>query len=53
DTIHVMGPFQGQGGSTALEDVIVFARNLAKEMCVRRSERNEKQIMQVKIGASM
>ncbi|KAI3949762.1 hypothetical protein MKX01_040979 [Papaver californicum] len=53
DAMHVMGPFLGQGGSAALKDAIVLARNLAKEMCVRGSERTGKQIMQVKIGAAM
>ncbi|KAI3911102.1 hypothetical protein MKW92_012206 [Papaver armeniacum] len=53
DAMHVMGPFLGQGGSAALEDAIVLARNLAKEMCTRGSERTGKQIMQVKIGAAM
>ncbi|KAI3916251.1 hypothetical protein MKW98_004692 [Papaver atlanticum] len=53
DAMHVMGPFLGQGGSAALEDAIVLARNLAKEMCMRGSERTGKQIMQVKIGAAM
>ena len=33
--MHVMGPFLGQGGSAALEDAVVLARCLAKEMCVR------------------
>ncbi|KAI3956399.1 hypothetical protein MKX01_016812, partial [Papaver californicum] len=42
DAMHVMGPFLGQG-----------ARNLAKEMCVRGSERTGKKIIQVKIGAAM
>ncbi|MCL7045693.1 hypothetical protein MKW94_004547 [Papaver nudicaule] len=51
DAMHVMGPFLGQGGSAALEDAIVLARNLAKEMCGKGSE--SKQIMQVKIGAAM
>ena len=35
DAMHVMGPFLGQGGSAALEDAVVLARCLAKEMCVR------------------
>ncbi|MCL7048682.1 hypothetical protein MKW94_019767 [Papaver nudicaule] len=53
DAMHIMGPFLGQGGSAALEDAVVLARNLAKEMCPRGSERTGKQIMQEKIGAAM
>ncbi|CAL5425115.1 unnamed protein product [Camellia sinensis] len=35
DAMHVMGPFLGQGGSTALEDAIILARCLATQ---RRAE---------------
>ncbi|MFS7951605.1 putative zeaxanthin epoxidase [Helianthus anomalus] len=28
--MHVMGPFMGQGGSAALEDAVVLARNMAQ-----------------------
>ncbi|KAL9997890.1 putative FAD-binding domain, FAD/NAD(P)-binding domain superfamily [Helianthus debilis subsp. tardiflorus] len=30
DAMHVMGPFLGQGGSAALEDAVVLARNMAQ-----------------------
>ncbi|KAI7738636.1 hypothetical protein M8C21_013876 [Ambrosia artemisiifolia] len=30
DAKHVMGPFLGQGGSAALEDAVVLARNIAQ-----------------------
>ncbi|MFS7951619.1 putative FAD-binding domain, FAD/NAD(P)-binding domain superfamily [Helianthus anomalus] len=30
DAKHVMGPFLGQGGSAALEDAVVLARNMAQ-----------------------
>ncbi|KAF5808881.1 putative FAD-binding domain, FAD/NAD(P)-binding domain superfamily [Helianthus annuus] len=30
DAMHVMGPFMGQGGSAALEDAVVLARNMAQ-----------------------
>lgn len=30
--MHVMGPFQGQGSSAALEDGIVLARCLAEKI---------------------
>ncbi|KAI3912622.1 hypothetical protein MKW92_005469 [Papaver armeniacum] len=53
DAMHVMGPFLGQGGSAALEDAVVLARNLAQAMSVKGSERIDKQIMQVKIEAAM
>ncbi|KAI3993225.1 hypothetical protein MKX01_009968 [Papaver californicum] len=53
DAMHVMGPFLGQGGSAALEDAVVLARNLAQEMSVKGSERVGKKIMQVKIEAAM
>ncbi|MCL7049492.1 hypothetical protein MKW94_027752 [Papaver nudicaule] len=53
DAMHIMGPFLGQGGSAALEDAVVLARNLAKEMCVKAFKITEKQVMQVKIGAAM
>ncbi|KAK1300099.1 hypothetical protein QJS10_CPB13g01098 [Acorus calamus] len=33
DVMHAMGPFQGQGAGSSLEDVIVLARCIAKEMC--------------------
>ncbi|XP_076903598.1 monooxygenase 1-like [Bidens hawaiensis] len=29
DAMHIMGPFLGQGGSAALEDAVVLARNMA------------------------
>lgn len=32
DAMHVMGPFLGQGGSCGLEDAIVLARCLSREM---------------------
>ncbi|CAI9114982.1 OLC1v1015812C2 [Oldenlandia corymbosa var. corymbosa] len=32
DAMHVMGPFLGQGGSAALEDAVVLARNLAQKL---------------------
>lgn len=32
DAMHVMGPFLGQGGSAAMEDAIVLARCLAREL---------------------
>ncbi|XP_058089975.1 monooxygenase 1-like isoform X2 [Magnolia sinica] len=35
DAMHVMGPFLGQGGAAGLEDAIVLARCLAKELCMR------------------
>ena len=31
DAMHVMVPFLGQGGSAALEDAVVLARNLSKK----------------------
>ena len=32
DAMHVMGPFLGQGGSCGLEDAVVLARCLAREL---------------------
>lgn len=32
DAMHVMGPFLGQGGSCGLEDAIVLARCLSKDL---------------------
>ncbi|KAG9143394.1 hypothetical protein Leryth_017774 [Lithospermum erythrorhizon] len=32
DAMHVMGPFLGQGGSAALEDAVVLARNLSQKI---------------------
>ncbi|MCK1978397.1 FAD-dependent monooxygenase, partial [Jeotgalicoccus huakuii] len=51
DAMHIMGPFLGQGGSAALEDAVVLARNLAEKMC--GSERTGKQSLQVEIGAAI
>ncbi|KAK9940743.1 hypothetical protein M0R45_017386 [Rubus argutus] len=34
DTMHVMGPFLGQGGSAALEDAVVLARCLGRQYCL-------------------
>ncbi|XP_026435210.1 monooxygenase 1-like [Papaver somniferum] len=39
DAMHVMGPFLGQGGSAALEDAVVLARNLAQAMSMKGSKR--------------
>ncbi|KAK1300841.1 hypothetical protein QJS10_CPB13g01102 [Acorus calamus] len=33
DAMHAMGPFQGQGAGSSLEDAIVLARCIAREMC--------------------
>ncbi|XP_026426665.1 monooxygenase 1-like [Papaver somniferum] len=51
DAMHIMGPFLGQGGSAALEDAVVLARNLAEKMC--GSERSGKQSLQVEIGVAI
>ncbi|CAL4980939.1 unnamed protein product [Urochloa decumbens] len=32
DAMHVMGPFNGQGGAAALEDAVVLARSLSQAM---------------------
>ncbi|CAI9114971.1 OLC1v1015800C1 [Oldenlandia corymbosa var. corymbosa] len=32
DAMHVMGPFMGQGGSAALEDAVILARNLGNKI---------------------
>ncbi|CAI9114993.1 OLC1v1015823C1 [Oldenlandia corymbosa var. corymbosa] len=32
DAMHVMGPFLGQGGSAALEDAVVLARNMGQKI---------------------
>lgn len=32
DAMHAMGPFLGQGGSSAIEDAVVLARCLAQKM---------------------
>ncbi|XP_026452597.1 monooxygenase 1-like [Papaver somniferum] len=53
DAMHVMGPFLGQGGSAALEDAVVLARNLAQAMSTKGSKRIDEKIMQVKIEAAM
>ncbi|KAL8167130.1 hypothetical protein V2J09_008629 [Rumex salicifolius] len=34
DAMHVMGPYFGQGGCSALEDAVVLARSMAREMYV-------------------
>ncbi|XP_076918677.1 monooxygenase 1-like [Bidens hawaiensis] len=36
DAMHIMGPFLGQGGSAALEDAVVLARNMAARCFKRR-----------------
>ncbi|KAK1299579.1 hypothetical protein QJS10_CPB13g01094 [Acorus calamus] len=33
DAMHAMGPFQGQGAGSSLEDALVLARCIAREMC--------------------
>ncbi|KAI3909919.1 hypothetical protein MKW98_012973 [Papaver atlanticum] len=43
DAMHIMGPFLGQGGSAALEDAVVLARNLAQAMSMKGSEIIDKQ----------
>ncbi|OVA11012.1 Monooxygenase [Macleaya cordata] len=53
DAMHAMGPFLGQGGSAALEDAIVLARNLAQELCITGSKGIEQRIMQVRVEAAM
>ncbi|XP_073526382.1 uncharacterized protein [Phyllobates terribilis] len=35
DAMHVMGPYFGQGGCSALEDAIVLARSMVREMRVK------------------
>ncbi|ONK57779.1 uncharacterized protein A4U43_C09F4010 [Asparagus officinalis] len=39
DAMHQMDPSIGQGGCTALEDAVVLARSLSREMSVIQSER--------------
>lgn len=40
DAMHVMGPFLGQGGSCGLEDSVVLARCLARELHFARHNAN-------------
>ncbi|XP_043696448.1 monooxygenase 1-like isoform X2 [Telopea speciosissima] len=48
DAMHVMGPFIGQGGSAGLEDAVVLARCLAKEMGGNGSKREQQVLIQAK-----
>ncbi|OVA11014.1 Monooxygenase [Macleaya cordata] len=53
DAMHVMGPYLGQGGSAAIEDAIVLARNLAQVMCTGGSKGSGKEVSQMRIETAM
>ncbi|XP_042494507.1 monooxygenase 1-like [Macadamia integrifolia] len=44
DAMHVMGPFVGQGGSSALEDAVVLARCLGREIGGSSSSKREEEV---------
>ena len=48
--MHAMGPFLGQGGSAALEDAVVLARNLGRKIASLSPYERGKEIMTDKIG---
>ncbi|CDP11536.1 unnamed protein product [Coffea canephora] len=50
DAMHAMGPFLGQGGSAALEDAVVLARNLGRKIASLSPYERGKEIMTDKIG---
>lgn len=43
DAMHVMGPFVGQGGASAMEDAVVLARCLAQGMSGRNASSRQLQ----------
>ena len=45
DAMHVMGPFLGQGGSAAMEDAVVLARNLAQKFSTPDESEKGRQVM--------
>lgn len=50
DAMHVMGPFMGQGGASAMEDAVVLARCLAQEMRVGNGSSRQ---LQTNIGVAL
>ncbi|KAF3440936.1 hypothetical protein FNV43_RR19222 [Rhamnella rubrinervis] len=53
DAMHVMGPFQGQGTSAALEDAVVLARCLADGIGDQADFRGNRNVMQRKVGEAI
>ncbi|XP_057469923.1 monooxygenase 1-like isoform X2 [Actinidia eriantha] len=53
DSMHVMGPFLGQGGSAGLEDAIVLARCLSQKLGGVNLITSESEIMMRKVGEAM
>ena len=53
DSMHVMGPFLGQGGSAGLEDAIVLARCLSQKLGGVDLITSESEIMMRKVGEAM
>lgn len=51
DAMHVMGPFLGQGGSSALEDAVVLARNLSQK--ISPEELHEKMVIDKVVGNAL